>query len=85
MPETNGKNKFEVSYFNNNCVSFVPASALYDFVANFNYFIPKSLSKSARDQAILDALSDLNPEILKEEREKLLKNVGDATSISSGS
>ena len=65
MPNEDTKFKYQVSYYNNNMVSFCPASALHDFAVNFNVFMPKSITKSNRDQAILDALSDLDPGILK--------------------
>ena len=85
MPNEDTKFKYQVSYYNNNMVSFCPASALHDFAVNFNVFMPKSITKSNRDQAILDALSDLDPGILKEEREKLLSCRAETNSASSSS
>ena len=58
----------------------MPASSLYDFVSNFHFFTPKSLTKSARDQAIVDALGTLDAEVLKADKDRLLKVSVDATS-----
>ena len=39
------KHKYEVNFFNNTDVAYVPASGLFDFVSNFNTFAPKTFKK----------------------------------------
>ena len=48
MPEQAGagnKSKYEVNFFNNSDLAYVPSSGLFDFVHNFTQFAPKALKK----------------------------------------
>jgi hypothetical protein len=39
------KGKYEVNFFNNTDIAFVPASGLFDFVHYFNDFAPKVMKQ----------------------------------------
>ena len=74
--------KFEVSFFNDDKLAYVPSSGLYDFIETFTKWAPKKLTnvsysesltwkKSARDHAIVEAFNLLEPSVLLEHRKML--------------
>lgn len=46
----------------------MPAGGLFDFVKNFNTFAPKQFKRCARDKAVIDAMMELDDDVLVDAR-----------------